>query len=240
MDVYQPCPCGSGKKFKFCCLEVADEMTKVTRLAENNQPHVALQTIERLHREHPGAADGYYPVLEAGTLEVNAAGGGTSGAPQVAINPMPRSLYHTDWVADRAIAWLDSLDDDVDWFCWVSFPDPHHPWDPPASELDRVDWRDLDLPPGHPGSDEAIRKVLEGKPPHWLAYWDGSFSNREGGPADFVPGRLTHDQIREINAKVHVMNELIDASNGLGAAVKRREDTHKMAESNRAFAHYRW
>ena len=35
-------------------------------------------------------------------------------------------------------------------------------------------------------------------------------------------------------------NELIDASNGLGAAVKRREDTHKMAEANKAFAHYRW
>ena len=35
-------------------------------------------------------------------------------------------------------------------------------------------------------------------------------------------------------------NEIMDASNGLGAAVKRREDTHKMAEANRAFAHYRW
>ena len=34
--------------------------------------------------------------------------------------------------------------------------------------------------------------------------------------------------------------ELVDAMNGLGAAVKRREDTHKMAESNKAFAHYRW
>ena len=34
--------------------------------------------------------------------------------------------------------------------------------------------------------------------------------------------------------------ELMDAGNGLGAAVKRREDTHKMAESNKAFAHYRW
>jgi translation elongation factor EF-G len=33
---------------------------------------------------------------------------------------------------------------------------------------------------------------------------------------------------------------LLDASNGLGASVKRREDTHKMAESNKAFAHYRW
>ena len=35
-------------------------------------------------------------------------------------------------------------------------------------------------------------------------------------------------------------NELLDASNGLGATVKRREDTHKMAEANKAFAHYRW
>ena len=37
-----------------------------------------------------------------------------------------------------------------------------------------------------------------------------------------------------------LMNEILDASNGLGAAVKRREDTHKMAEANKAFAHYRW
>ena len=37
-----------------------------------------------------------------------------------------------------------------------------------------------------------------------------------------------------------LMNKILDASNGLGAAVKRREDTHKMAEANKAFAHYRW
>ena len=35
-------------------------------------------------------------------------------------------------------------------------------------------------------------------------------------------------------------NELLDASNGIGAAMKRKEDLHKMAESNKAFAHYRW
>lgn len=45
---------------------------------------------------------------------------------------------------------------------------------------------------------------------------------------------------REKTMTERLMNELLDASNGLGAAVKRREDTHKMAESNRAFAHYRW
>ena len=38
----------------------------------------------------------------------------------------------------------------------------------------------------------------------------------------------------------NLANEIIDASNGTGAAVKKREDTHKMAEANKAFAHYRW
>ncbi|EPD31031.1 30S ribosomal protein S7 [Gleimia europaea] len=47
-------------------------------------------------------------------------------------------------------------------------------------------------------------------------------------------------QRREKTMTERLMNEIIDASNGLGGAVKRREDMHKMAESNKAFAHYRW
>ena len=38
----------------------------------------------------------------------------------------------------------------------------------------------------------------------------------------------------------NLANEIIDASNGTGASVKKKEDTHKMAEANKAFAHYRW
>ena len=38
----------------------------------------------------------------------------------------------------------------------------------------------------------------------------------------------------------NLANEIIDASNGIGGAVKKREDTHKMAEANKAFAHMRW
>jgi small subunit ribosomal protein S7 len=45
---------------------------------------------------------------------------------------------------------------------------------------------------------------------------------------------------REKTMGERLAGELLDASNGVGAAVKRREDTHKMAEANRAFAHYRW
>ena len=45
---------------------------------------------------------------------------------------------------------------------------------------------------------------------------------------------------RERSMADRLANELLDASNGVGAAMKRKEDMHKMAESNKAFAHYRW
>ncbi len=44
----------------------------------------------------------------------------------------------------------------------------------------------------------------------------------------------------EYRMEQRLANELIDAAKGQGAAVKKREDTHKMAEANRAFAHFRW
>ena len=47
-------------------------------------------------------------------------------------------------------------------------------------------------------------------------------------------------QRREKTMAERLANEILDASNSIGASVKRREDMHKMAESNRAFAHYRW
>ena len=45
---------------------------------------------------------------------------------------------------------------------------------------------------------------------------------------------------REPQMSHRLANEILDASNNTGAAVKRKEDVHKMAESNKAFAHYRW
>ncbi|HEY8545149.1 MAG TPA: sulfatase-like hydrolase/transferase [Acidimicrobiales bacterium] len=160
-----------------------------------------------LAEHHPEHLHSYADLLQGSP-------GGDTNAPETKHNPIPRGLYHTDWVADLAVEWLDGLGDDDPWFCWLSFPDPHHPWDPPAEELHRVDWRSLDLPPGHPGDEDAVRKVLEGKPAHWLAWWEGRWSNDEGGPSRWSPGTLTPDQVREINAKVHVMNELIDEACG--------------------------
>jgi len=80
-------------------------------------------------------------------------------------------------------------------------------------------------------------------------------SRRVGGatyqvPVDVRPRRATTlsvrwvvgyaRQRRERTMALRLANEILDAANGLGAAVKRKEDLHKMAESNKAFAHYRW
>ncbi len=80
-------------------------------------------------------------------------------------------------------------------------------------------------------------------------------SRRVGGatyqvPIEVRPGRantlalrwlISYSRARrEKTMAERLMNEVLDASNGLGASVKRREDTHRMAESNKAFAHYRW
>ena len=80
-------------------------------------------------------------------------------------------------------------------------------------------------------------------------------SRRVGGATYLVPVEVRPDRSttlalrwlvsfskarREKTMIERLANEILDASNGLGAAVKRREDTHKMAEANRAFAHYRW
>ena len=80
-------------------------------------------------------------------------------------------------------------------------------------------------------------------------------SRRVGGATYQVPievksGRSTTLALRWLteyarNRREHSMaerlaGEILDASNNAGSAVKRREDTHKMAEANKAFAHYRW
>ena len=80
-------------------------------------------------------------------------------------------------------------------------------------------------------------------------------SRRVGGatyqvPVEVKPRRATtlamrwittySRQRRERSMAERLANELLDASNAIGASVKRKEDLHKMAESNKAFAHYRW
>ena len=80
-------------------------------------------------------------------------------------------------------------------------------------------------------------------------------SRRVGGSTYQVPMEVRHNRseslairwlIQHANARnglslrAKLANELIDASKSLGSAMKKKEDTHKMAEANKAFAHYRW
>ncbi|MBB3067020.1 MULTISPECIES: 30S ribosomal protein S7 [Limibacillus] len=80
-------------------------------------------------------------------------------------------------------------------------------------------------------------------------------SRRVGGATYQVPVEVRHDRAQalairwligaararsELTMVDRLANELIDAANSRGAAVKKREDTHRMAEANKAFSHYRW
>jgi small subunit ribosomal protein S7 len=80
-------------------------------------------------------------------------------------------------------------------------------------------------------------------------------SRRVGGATYQVPVEVRHDRAQalairwlitaarnrsENTMSTRLANELIDASNNRGTAVKKREDTHRMAEANKAFSHYRW
>lgn len=52
IDPYAPCPCGSGKKLKFCCSDLAVEIEKITKLVAGDQPHAALKHVEQLLEKH--------------------------------------------------------------------------------------------------------------------------------------------------------------------------------------------
>ena len=80
-------------------------------------------------------------------------------------------------------------------------------------------------------------------------------SRRVGGATYQIPVEVRHDRRealamrwliesarsrQEKSMKVKLANELLDASNDKGNAIKKKEDTHKMAEANKAFSHFRW
>ncbi|MFT7219848.1 MAG: arylsulfatase A-like enzyme [Candidatus Azotimanducaceae bacterium] len=162
--------------------------------------------------DYPEDKSRFYPmVTEKGQ---NTIGRGETGALQVWPMDVPRELYHTDWVANRTVDWLSKRDDETPWFCWMSFPDPHHPWDIPKSELHRVNWRDVPLPSLYETDDIARLALLAQKPKHWLGYYQGSMWTNLESPREFTPQNMTADQVREINAYTHIENELIDDACG--------------------------
>ncbi|HLI14912.1 MAG TPA: 30S ribosomal protein S7 [Acidimicrobiales bacterium] len=120
------------------------------------------------------------------------------------------------------------------------------------SLAERIVYRALDVVAEKTAGDPiaTLKRALENTRPELEVR-----SRRVGGatyqvPVEVRPRRATTLSIRwivgyarqrrERTMALRLANEILDAANGLGAAVKRREDLHKMAESNKAFAHYRW
>ena len=120
------------------------------------------------------------------------------------------------------------------------------------SVAERVAYRALDLVQQRTNDDplKTFKKALDNVKPVLEVK-----SRRVGGatyqvPVEVRPRRATtlairwivgySRQRREKTMAARLSSEVLDASNGIGAAVKRKEDLQKMAESNKAFAHYRW
>ncbi len=76
IDPYAPCPCGSGKKLKFCCTDLAADIEKVMGMLEGEQPHAALKHVEHLLQKQPHRASllDLKTSLELGLHEFEAAG----------------------------------------------------------------------------------------------------------------------------------------------------------------------
>jgi small subunit ribosomal protein S7 len=117
---------------------------------------------------------------------------------------------------------------------------------------ERIVYGALDLVQERSGGDPvaALKRAVENTRPELEVK-----SRRVGGatyqvPVEVRPRRATtlairwivgySRQRREKTMAERLSAELLDASNGIGAAIKRKEDLQKMAESNKAFAHYRW
>ena len=121
------------------------------------------------------------------------------------------------------------------------------------STAERIVYGALDIVAAKTGTDDPVatlKRAVENVKPQLEVR-----SRRVGGAPYQVPVEVKHirantlairwlvgysRQRREKTMAERLANEILDASNGIGASAKRREDLHKMAESNKAFAHYRW
>lgn len=120
------------------------------------------------------------------------------------------------------------------------------------STAEQILYRAFDLVEQRQGEDplEVFRKALDQVKPKVEVK-----SRRVGGATYQVPVEVRNDRRLSLAMRWMVTyarrrgeksmverlaNELMEAAQGRGASVKKREDTHKMAEANRAFAHYRW
>jgi arylsulfatase A-like enzyme len=137
--------------------------------------------------------------------------GDTKGAAQTWHSRLPTAWHNTTWTADRAIDWLKHKDHAEPFCAWVSFPDPHHPFDAPEPWSRLHDPAEIDLPAnrtlsfdGKPWWHEA---VLTSEPA-------GSKENAEIRKSYSRISGQSDDQLREIIANTYGQISLIDHNVG--------------------------
>lgn len=177
-----------------------------------------------LKKNYPEHVNEYYELLTmaSGHSQMIIEGGGETGAVFVKDSKIPRELYQTDWTTDNTIRYIDSLDDEEDWFVWASYGDPHHAYDPPVEE-DYINWKDIEPYDAYGESDEQRMEWLQQKPWHWEQWYTGEkFISFEALQGYSYREKLKSDHIREIHQKIYNSNKLID--DGVGKIMKHLED----------------
>ncbi|MFT5657140.1 MAG: arylsulfatase [Gammaproteobacteria bacterium] len=126
---------------------------------------------------------------------------------------MPVECHYNSWIGDRAIDFLSQQDDkEPPFFLFVSFPDPHHPFDPPGEYADRYKPEDMPLP-------EVPDSDLEGRPPYCddlfpkgqgfrKLYWQAN-EGAEAGSSITTDG-ISLASIQKTIAYTHAQVEMID------------------------------
>jgi arylsulfatase A-like enzyme len=191
--------------------------------------HVALV---RAHGDHPGGD--YDRWLDARDPKARALLGPKSSlkhdytVPQAYRTAIPEELYATAFLGDRACAYLDKAEDDAPFFLMVSFPDPHHPFNPPGKYWDMYRPEQFDVP-------EAFRRN-DWTPPALVA---NILKDREAGKANLTGMNtigVTAREAQEARALTAGMVACID--DAVGAVLKaldangRRDDTVVMFTSD--------
>ncbi len=137
--------------------------------------------------------------------------GDTQGAAQTWHSKLPVAWHNTTWTADRAIDWLKHGRGDGPFCAWVSFPDPHHPFDAPEPWSRLHDPAEVDLP-------EDRQRSFEGRP-----WWhEAALTNEPEGTREAAETRKSYSrippqsdaQLREIIANTYGQIALIDHNVG--------------------------
>ena len=138
-------------------------------------------------------------------------GGDTKGAAQTWHSKLPVEWHNTTWTADRAIDWLKNNNDDKPFLTWISFPDPHHPFDAPEpwSHLHKPE--EVDLP-------KYRKRSFEGRPWwHEAVLTAEPTGDKKGAEIRKAYSRIpeqTDEQLREIIANTYGQVALIDHNVG--------------------------